>query len=97
MKKSKERILRDVIKESDGVIYRYVLTECTSLKVASFNLPLYSISAFMTHNGLTTNRTLSDAFSDVGKAIVFFEKISEWLATPMNLPYLLDDEGAYIH
>jgi hypothetical protein len=91
MKNTRHKTLRDVTKEADGISYRYILTESTSLKVASFNLPLYSVSIIMTKCGVTTENTLSDVFADVGKAIVFFEKISEALATPIDLPYLLDD------
>ena len=93
MKKSeiKNKIIKDLTKEKDGILYRYLLTESESLKVASFHMPLYSVEIHMTINGVTTENSVNEIFSDIGKALVFFDKISEHLATPIDLPYIVED------
>ena len=39
-----------------------------------------------------TNARTRELFADVGKAISFFRKLCDNLATPLNLPYILEDE-----
>jgi hypothetical protein len=66
-----------------------------SNKVASYMLPLYSVEIEMTDKeGNVTRARTRDLFADVGKAISFFKKLYENLATPLNLPYILEDEMA---
>jgi hypothetical protein len=43
-------------------------------------------------SGETTNADTSELFADVGRAIVFFERLVENYATPLNLPYIVEDE-----
>ena len=35
--------------------------------------------------------SVRDAFADPGRAILFFEKLVRGLATPIDLPYVLED------
>ena len=78
---------------NDGAMYTYKLIMNESNKVASYRLPLYSISIEMTdEEGKKTNAHSPDLFADVGKALVFFRKLVDNLATPINLPYILEDE-----
>lgn len=91
-KSSKIEIIRDVTKIDDGIIYRYILSARRSGKVASFQLPLYSIEAIMTKDGEVTRNSLEDVFADVGKALCFFEHVSKNLATPIDLTYVLEDK-----
>jgi len=89
----KETVIRHETRNIDGIMYSYSLVMNESNKVASYKLPLYSVHIEMTDNdGNTTKAETSDIFADVGKAIVFFKKMVENLATPLNLPYIIEDE-----
>ena len=91
----RDKIIRKEIREADGAKYCYTLVMSESNKVASYMLPLYSIEIEMTDkNGRVTRARTRDLFADVGKAISFFKKLYENLATPLNLPYILEDEMA---
>lgn len=79
--------------EADGAHYHYELIMKKSKRVASYRLPLYSISVRMTDkDGKETKAELNDVFSDIGKAIVFFQKIVDNLVTPIDLPYIFEDQ-----
>ena len=89
---TKREIIKDVTKIENGIIYRYILSVRKSKKVASFLIPLYSVEVIMTKDGAVTRSSVDDVFSDVGKALSFFEQISKNLATPIDLPYVLEDK-----
>ena len=73
--------------------YSYELLIKESLRVASYKMPLYSIRVGMTNEfGDFTTADIKDAFADAGRAIFFFEKIVNNLATPIDLAYILEDE-----
>ena len=84
--------IKDITRVEDGIVYRYVLTAGKSKKVASYQLPLYSIEVIMTKDGRVTRNSVNDVFSDIGKALSFFEQISRNLATPIDLTYVLEDK-----
>ena len=89
----KDTVLKSEMREADGALYRYVLIMSESNKVASFKLPLYSIEIEMTDaDGDVTNARTRELFADVGKALSFFKKLVDNLATPLNLPYIVEDE-----
>ena len=89
----RETVIKREVKEVDGMVYRYALMVSESNKVASYKLPLYSIEIELTdENGNVTHARTRELFADVGKALSFFKKLSENLATPLNLPYILEDE-----
>ena len=89
----KDKIIKQETKEADGAKYCYTLIMTESNRVASYRIPLYSIEIEMTDpDGNVTNAKTKDIFADVGKAIAFFRKLSENLATPLNLLYILEDE-----
>ncbi len=96
MKTPAKNIIKETTKIEDGIIYQYLLTSSRSVKVASYGMPLYSIEVIMTKDGEVTKNEARDIFSDIGKAVVFFDKISNNLATPMDLPYILEDMGCRI-
>ena len=88
-----ETLIKTDTIEKDGLVYSYTLTARESRRVASYRIPLYSITVRLTDaESNTTDATVSDAFSDIGKALVFYERIVEHLATPLNLPYIFEDE-----
>ncbi len=95
MRKSniKETVIKKETHELDGATYTYTLLSKESNRVASYKLPLYSIEIDMTDaDGNHTNASTKDIFSDIGKAIVFFRRMIDNLATPLNLPYIIADE-----
>ena len=97
MKKSEthKNVIKDVTKIADGIIYRYILYSSRSKKVASFEIPLYSIEVIMTRDGEVSKNSLDEVFADIGKALSFFEKAAEYLATPIDLPYIFEDRIAF--
>ena len=91
--KIKTSIIRHDTLNRDGSQYSYELHVKESPRVASYRIPLYSISVRMTDpEGNTTEASLADVFSDQGKAVVFYDKLVRHLATPLNLHYILEDE-----
>ena len=91
--KTIDTTIRTERREEDGIGYKYELIMRESTCVASYGIPLYSVSVEMTQSdGKTTNAHTSDVFADAGKAIDFFEKLVDNLATPVDLPYIVEDE-----
>ncbi len=89
----KETVIKQEKRNVEGSVYDYSLIMSESTGVASYRLPLYSIQIEMTDTeGNTTEAISRDLFADVGKAIVFFRRLVDNLATPLNLPYILEDE-----
>ena len=88
--------IRTEIRESEGFEYRYELTEKKDFYVASYGIPLYSISVRMKKIGSqkSTEGTAKNLFSDLKKAMRFFEKLVRNLATPIDLSYIVEDELA---
>lgn len=86
-------VIRKETKEANGAKYNYELIMRKSSKLVCFRLPLYSIKVEMTDTlGESTSAETGELFSDVGKAIAFFEKLVKYLATPINLAYIVEDE-----
>ena len=89
----RDTVIKREIKEADGALYRYSLIMSESNKVASYKIPLYSIEIEMTdEDGNKTHARTRELFADVGKALSFFKKLADNLATPLNLPYIIEDE-----
>ena len=76
----------------DGIDYRYELKISESKSIASYGIKLYSVCIEM-HNreSFTSNKT-GGLFSDKDEAVRFFERLVDNLATPGNLPYIVEDE-----
>lgn len=88
-----DTVIRTDIKQDGEYIYRYELIMKQGEGVASWRIPLYSIKVYMTdEDGNTTEGDVKDVFADVGKAVIFYEKIVRNLATPIDLIYTLEDE-----
>lgn len=87
-----ERTVRVSEVASGGAHYKYTLIVKESRRVASFRLPLYSVRIEMrTADGRLTEAQTGDIFADLGKAVVFYERLVDNLATPINLAYILED------
>ena len=90
---TKDTVIKKEVRKDEGSTYSYTLIMTESNKVASYKIPLYSIEIEMTDpDGKITSARTKEIFADVGKAISFFRKLSENLATPLNLMYILEDE-----
>lgn len=92
MNNTKSSVIKEVLKESEGARYLYRLRVKESGRVASYKIPLYSIDVEMDFEGNHTENSVNDVFADVGKALVFFDTLVEYLATPIDLPYILEDK-----
>lgn len=91
--KVKETVIRSEVRFCEGMDYLYELVMCESRRLASFRIPLYSIRVTMSGEDMPkSTATTSEVFSDPGKAIDFFEKAVDNLATPIDLGYILEDE-----
>ena len=90
-----EKITNETLREDNvsqnGMLYEYRLFKRISLRVASYKIPLYSVSVRLTDGDEVTESALNDMFSDIGKATVFYEQIVKYLVTPIDLPYILED------
>ena len=74
-------IIRKETREAKGAKYNYELIMRKSSKLVCFRLPLYSIKVEMTDAfGENTSAETGELFSDVGKAIAFFEKLVRYHA-----------------
>ena len=92
-KKTVDTIIRTETRALDGAEYKYELIMRKSTHLACFKLPLYSIKIEMkdADDEITKSET-GELFSDVGKAISFFERLVKYLATPIDLAYIVEDE-----
>ena len=89
-------LIRRETRAKDGNVYEYSLYVTESARVASFHLPLYSIEIKLTlKNGTSWEYLARDVFSNTSRAISFFEMLVQTLATPMSLPYIID-ESLYV-
>lgn len=86
-------IVRTEQRNSDGYLYVYHLILRQERAATCKHAPLYSVTAQLTApDGSRTEEELCDAFADGGKAILFFNRIVDYLATPTDLPYVFEDE-----
>ena len=93
--KSLNKSIRSEEVEKDGSRYKYELFMREGTSVASYKLPLYSISIKMEcENGEVTFAESEELFSDGVRAKAFFERLVKNLATPIDLPYIIEDELA---
>ena len=94
-KRNKEcNIVRCDERQDDFNVYKYELTMRRGNETASFRLPLYSVKVSMTDiYGGTREKTLCDVFSDTEKALRFYERLVENLATPIDLAYVWEDDA----
>ena len=85
-------ILTSHIESPDGS-YTYTLYYADSIKTASMGLRLYSISVeFVDREGVRGFAEAKEFFADKRKAMEFYNRLVSGLATPLNLPYIIEDE-----
>ena len=93
--KTKKTAIKVTEVNSDGFTYKYSINQTESTRVASYRIPLYSISIKLIRGSEMTEAETKEIFSDLGKALSFFEKLVKNLATPIDLPYIVEDEILY--
>ena len=93
--KMKKTSIKTTEVNSNGYTYKYSINQTESSRVASYRMPLYSISVKLTNGEEVTEAETKEIFSDLGKAFSFFEKLVKNLATPIDLPYRVEDEILY--
>ena len=87
--------IKTELRKKHGIEYKYELIMRESAQVASYKLPLYSVSVEMTYeNGVTTTAETKEVFADAGRAIAFFERVVDNMATPGDLAYIVEEELA---
>ncbi len=91
--KTTDTVIRTDTRQDGEFTYRYELIMKRGEGVASWRIPLYSIRVYLTDgDGHSTEGDVKDVFADVGKAVIFYEKVVRNLATPIDLIYTLEDE-----
>jgi hypothetical protein len=90
-KECNTQVIKEEHRTSEGYEYSYLLTERSSRRISSYRLPLYSIRIRMKGEDVSSEKEVKDAFSDLGKAVTFFDELVDNLATPIDLPYILED------
>ena len=87
-KNGTDTLIRCEKRELEGDLYLYRLTAAKT----GYDANLYSVEIeFSGADGTSTHGSVRDAFADPGRAILFFEKLVRGLATPIDLPYVLED------
>lgn len=88
-------IIRREERRDEFNFYTYELLVRLGTDTANFRLPLYSVRISMTDvYGNAKEHCVHDAFADYEQAMKFFEKLVNNLATPLDLPFVLEDERA---
>ena len=72
-------------------VYIYELREIDSKYVSSFEIVLYEIYVEEKTNKSVSFYRTGPLFSDLSTALRFFNFIKENLATPHNMPYVIED------
>ena len=86
------KVLRKEHVEDDGTVYRYGLKVRRCFPKAK-RMPLYFFSVEMIlSDGNTTYAEARENFIDVSTALSLFDKLVRNLTTPIDLPYVLEDE-----
>ena len=93
MPQNNHTIIEICHRETDDGSYTYTLYYVDSIRTASMGIRLYSISVeFVDCEGTRGFAEAKEFFADKGKAMEFFHRLVNGLATPLNLPYIIEDE-----
>jgi hypothetical protein len=90
--KIKEEIVRrECVSDAENQ-YTYLLIKREGEFVCNFKLPLYSIRVeLIKASGEASHCEISNVFASETKARRFFDDLIKNQATPMNLPYVMED------
>ena len=93
LNKTKYLTLKENTVTFSGYTIRYRLMAKESKKLASYRLALYSnFIDMIDQDGKQAHNEAIDLFSDINKAIEFYLKLVEGVATPTELSYIIEDE-----
>ena len=91
--KMKSETVRHELRAANGISYSYTLSVRESNRTASFRLPLYSVGVtIVDEKGTESSAVLEDVFLSSESAFTFFDRIVKNLATPIDLPFVFEDE-----
>lgn len=79
----------------NGINYKYELRSFEGREVASFGIVLYEILVEMKIKDNITFYKTGGLFSDVERALRFFDMLRKNLATPYDLPYIIEDSFSF--
>lgn len=86
-------VIKTAEREDSGLNLSYTLTKSEGNGVSPFGLPQYSIKVELTDKeGRRSEASARDVFVDVGRALVFFDRMVKNRATPIDLAYVVEDE-----
>ncbi len=88
---NRETVIRREEIFEPGIVYRYELILSEGNDTASFGIKLYEINTEMEIDGARTSYRSGGLFSNEEKGVSFFEKLVENRATPINIPYIIED------
>ena len=89
----KNAIMLEKVTVNNESAYTYILLKTDSCAIASFKIPLYSIRIeMMDSSEKFSYYELRCAFASEGQARKFFTKAVNSLVTPIDLPYVFEDE-----
>lgn len=92
--KAKLKKLNAIISEKvvvDDITYKYKLIRFSEKSIASFRINLYEILVEMEYGAYHDYYRTGGIFSSQEKAEKFLILLKENLATPQNIPYVLED------
>ena len=90
-----ETVIRKESITENGAAYRYELILSEGCDTASFGIKLYEIKAEAEIDGFRTAYRSGGLFSSEEKAFRFFNKIIEKRATPLSIPYIIEDSFSF--
>jgi hypothetical protein len=85
-------IIRRETKTDEYAEYTYELISTCSGDTSSYGISLYSITVKMKIGEKCYSGDSGRLFADGEKAMRFFDKLVNGLATPANLTYIIEDE-----
>ena len=91
--KEKAKTVREEVRYENGMEYKYTLSVKISDRTASYGLALYSVRVeLIDRQGVHSEASLIDAFRSPEAAFSFFYRITSNLATPIDLPFVFEDD-----
>ncbi len=88
-----EMIIKEKQINTEDGKYIYTIKSSIGLGTASYGIRLYTITIeFIRADGARSYAEAKEYFSNKEKAYSFFDRLVKYLATPINLPYILEDE-----
>jgi len=83
-----DRAIKNETVLNRGNLYSYELTARESGKITLYSIKITLKTAF----GEITERVAENIFDNEEDAVAFYEMLIKNLATPLNLPYIVEDE-----